>query len=173
MNHLSIEELVHFNSLESDYDKAYYLVSILFAGKTDKEGEPYIGHLVRVASRVEGYNTKVAALLHDAVEDIPGFTFEDLDELGFNEEVIELVRLVTKDPNLSYHERISKILESGNNEAIELKYSDMSDNINPERLSRLDEETRNRLYNKYKDEYQRLEKKLTEIKQERKRRQLW
>ena len=156
MNHLTIEELAFFNTLPNEYEKAYYLVSILFKDKTDKEGEPYIGHLTRVSDHVENMNTKIAALLHDVVEDIPNFTFTDLEELGFNEEVIELVRLVTKDESLPYHERITKIIASGNVEAIKLKYADMSDNADEERLSKLEYDVQERLRKKYSGELLRL-----------------
>ncbi len=162
MNHLTKDELAKFNELDDDYDKAYYLVSILFKDKKDKEGEPYIGHLTRVASKVNEKNTKVAALLHDSVEDIEGFTFEDLKELGFNDEIIELVRYVTKKDGEAYHDKISSILNSNNDEAIKLKYADMSDNYNEERLSKLDIEIQTKLRNKYQNEYIRLESYLKE-----------
>ena len=163
MNHLTIEELAFFNTLPNEYEKAYYLVSILFKDIKDKAGNPYLGHLTRVSDKVDNMNTKIAALLHDSVEDIPNFTFEDLKQLGFNDEIITLVKLVTKDSNLSYHERITKIIESGNIEAIKLKYADMSDNYNFDRINQLDQKTKNHLINKYQNEIVRLKEYLDNI----------
>ncbi len=157
--------------ITDDYKRSLKLVEYLFKNKTDKEGEPYINHLLRVSNKLSNPNTKIAGLLHDTVEDT-STTFDDLKALGFNKEIIDVVRLVTNEPNTislnkekwqeKYHNKITKILESGNIEAIKLKYSDMSDNFNQERLNKLDEKTRNHLINKYKDEIIRLEDYLKE-----------
>ena len=154
--------------IEDDYERALVLVRILFKDKTDKEGKPYIGHLLRVSGKLKNKNTQIAGLLHDVVEDIPGFTFDDLRELNFNEEIITLVQLVTKEPSSSnenkkelYHNKITSILESDNIEAVKLKYSDMSDNFDENRLNNLDEATKNRLIDKYQGEILRLRKHLT------------
>ena len=157
---MNLEEL---NTIKDSYQRAHKLVSILFKDKTDKEGEPYIGHLERVSNKLTKDNTRIAGLLHDIVEDTD-LTFDDLKKLNFNKEIIELVRLVTKDPNTTetYHERITSIIESKNIEAIKLKYSDMTDNCNMERLNKLDEEKRNYFINKYQPEIIRLENILKE-----------
>lgn len=149
--------------IEDDYERAYQLVSLKFKDKTDKEGEPYINHLIRVSEKLNNKNTKIAGLLHDIVEDTD-ITFEDLKDLNFNEEIIELVRIVTNDPNKkeTYHEKITSIIETNNIEAIKLKYSDMSDNSNLERLNKLEEEIKQRLINKYQPEIIRLESILKE-----------
>jgi len=164
MDNLSENEINKIKTIENLYDRAFYLVSILFKDIKDKEGQPYINHLIRVSEKVEEKDTKVAALLHDAVEDIPGMTFDYLKELGFNDNIISLVKLVTKDRDnkKSYHDEISNILSSNNIEAIKLKYADMSDNYNSERLSRLDDNMRIHLENKYKDEIIRIKNYLEE-----------
>lgn len=156
MNYQSLLEI------KDDYQRAYQLVSILFQDKTDKEGEPYIGHLERVSNKLTKENTRIAGLLHDVVEDTE-LTFNDLRKLNFNEEIIELVNLVTNTTkDKSYHDKITSIIESNNIEAIKLKYSDMSDNANPERLSKLPEEKRNYFINKYQPELIRLKNILKE-----------
>ncbi len=156
MNYQSLLEI------KDDYQRAHQLVSILFQDKTDKEGEPYIGHLERVSNKLTKENTRIAGLLHDVVEDTE-LTFDDLRNLNFNEEIIELVNLVTNTTkDKSYHDKITSIIESNNIEAIKLKYSDMSDNANPERLSKLPEDKRNHFINKYQPELIRLENILKE-----------
>lgn len=157
--------------ITNDYERSLKLVEYLFRNKKDKEGDPYIDHLLRVSNKLSNPNTKVAGLLHDTVEDTR-VTFDDLKSLGFNDEIITMVKLVTNDKtNItlskkawleSYHNKITRILESNNIEAIKLKYSDMSDNFNQERLSKLDEKTRTHLVNKYQGEIVRLESYLKE-----------
>lgn len=157
--------------ITDDYKRSLKLVEYLFRNKKDKEGEPYINHLLRVSNKLSNQNTKIAGLLHDIVEDTK-VTFNDLKSLGFNDEIITLVKLVTNDKLTiklnkkawleDYHNKITKILESNNIEAIKLKYSDMSDNFNQERLNRLDEKTKKHLTNKYQPEIIRLEEYLKE-----------
>ena len=161
---LTTEEIISIKNISDDYSRALALVEKLFATKTDKEGEPYIGHLLRVSDKLTNINTKIAGLLHDVVEDIEDFTFDDLRELNFNEEIITLVNIVTKDNEnkISYHDRISKIIDTNNIEAIKLKYSDITDNYDMNRLNKLDDKTKNYLINKYKDEVIRLENILKE-----------
>src|SRR5438477_7402644 len=53
------------------------------AGQTDKlGGMPYALHPLRVMNRVEGEHAKMAAVLHDVVEDTP-VTADDLRRAGF------------------------------------------------------------------------------------------
>lgn len=170
MKNLSKSQIQKLIEITDDYERALYLVSILFSDKKDKAGCPYINHLIRVSISVNEKNTKVAALLHDTVEDIEDFTLEDLKKFGFNDEVITLVKWVTKDKyekeytkeekRKIYHNKITSILQSGNIEAVKLKYADMSDNFNPDRLKALDEKTKERLTNKYKEEIIRLKEYL-------------
>ena len=161
---LTKDELTIIKNISDDYSRALALVEKLFATKTDKEGEPYIGHLLRVSNKLTNINTKIAGLLHDVVEDIEDFTFDDLRSLNFNEEIITLVNIVTNDKTkkTSYPDKITKIIETNNIEAIKLKYSDITDNYDMNRLNKLDEITKNRLINKYKDQVIRLENVLKE-----------
>ena len=160
---LTKEEKTSIKNITDDYLRAKSLVEKLFDGMTDKEGEPYINHLLRVSNKLTNKNTKIAGLLHDVVEDIEDFTFDDLRYFNFNEEIITLVSIVTNPKELSsYHDKITKIIETNNIEAIKLKYSDMTDNYDMNRLNKLDEKTNNKLINKYKDDLIRLKKILKE-----------
>ncbi len=151
----------HIKEIKDDYERAYELVKYLFKDKKDKEGAPYIEHLERVSSKLVKENTKIAGLLHDTVEDTE-LSFDDLKELNFNDEIIELVYLVTNIKAQSYHDKITSIIESNNIEAIKLKYSDMSDNFNQERLNKLDKKQKEYLINKYQPQIIRLENILKE-----------
>ena len=164
--YLTEEEYNKLISIEDEYEKADFLINILFKDIYDSNGEKYIGHLYRVSEGVENEKTKVAGLLHDTVEDIKGVTFDDLLEVGFSPEVVDIVRVVTLDKAdkelseeeriLFYEDQITKVIESKNYEAIKLKFSDMSDNFNEDRIKELDEEKKNYLIRKYSKQYYRL-----------------
>lgn len=143
--------------------KCDLLVTKLFDGRTDKEESPYVGHLIRVSSRLKNEDEKCAALLHDTLEDIEGMTPETLLYLNIPQNIIDIVLLVTKTKGVSYEEEINKIISSGNVGAIRVKYSDMSDNSDPNRLAKLDEEARTRLYNKYQPQLKKLKKEIEKI----------
>ena len=82
--------------------------------------------------------------------------------------IIEVLKLVTKkehEKNISkskklelYNEEIDNIINSNNEIAIELKYSDMSDNFNKERLKLLDKDMQEWLTLKYGQNIKKLEK---------------
>ena len=154
--YLSKEELDEIANMKDEYDKALALVTILFKNKVDKENIPYVEHLKRVSDLVINKDTKVSALLHDTLEDINGITYDDLINIGFKKEIVDIVKIVTMDDSKSYHDFITSILESNNIEAIKLKYADMMDNTNKERISKLDIDTRKKLENKYYPELERL-----------------
>ncbi len=113
---------------------AEYLVEQLFAKVKDKAGEPYIGHLRRVADGVR-QRLKAAALMHDVLEDIKGWTAQDLLDIGFSAYTVRCVEAVTKQPGEKYFDamvRVGRTLP-----AIFIKRSDLRDNSNLLRLPRL------------------------------------
>lgn len=158
-------EVLKFKKINDDYDRAYQLVSYLFRDKTDKAGVPYIDHLICVSEMLDSVNTRIAGLLHDVVEDISDFTLDDLRTLGFSNDVVEIVKIVTKDKTRkkSYHDWITEIIETNNIEALKVKYADIMDHLNLERLNRLDEEKRCYFINKYQEEACRLKKVLITV----------
>jgi len=161
LNYLSEEEYNIIKHEKDLYKKALSLVTILFKEKKDKEGDPYLNHLLRVSNNVENANTKVAALLHDTVEDITNVRYEDLMEIGFPKKIVDIVKIVTtEDKEKAYHDKITSIIDTNNIEAIKLKYADMCDNSDPERTIKLDKETQERLHKKYDGELKRLKEKI-------------
>lgn len=78
-------------------EKAIEIAAKAHAGQTDKGGEPYILHPLRVMLRVNNNLERMAAVLHDVVED-SDITFENLVQEGFPTEVIEAVAALTKLP---------------------------------------------------------------------------
>ena len=78
---------------------------------------------------------------------------------------MEIVRIVTKDKTKkqSYHDWITDIIETGNVDALKVKYADIMDHLSLERLDKLDRVKRSYFINKYKDEATRLEKVLMNV----------
>ena len=148
------EYYLRFNNL---YDRALLLVSDLFKDKRDKAGDPYINHLIRVSVKLDTDELRIAGLLHDVLEDTD-VNKEMLSELGFSKRIIEIVSGVTNIKGLDYDSKIKKIIDNGDIDVIKLKYSDMSDNADEGRLSRLSVVTRNKLVKKYKNNLILLEK---------------
>jgi (p)ppGpp synthase/HD superfamily hydrolase len=115
-------------------------------GQLDKSGKPYWQHPLRVMYRLGEHATEAerhAALLHDVIEDCP-VTYDDLRARGYSEEVIEIVRLVSKDPRdgMTYRQWTTAIAESGNVQAMRVKLADLADNMSPARLKSLPPEMR-------------------------------
>lgn len=154
------EELIDLKKEKNLLLKCERLVTRLFAERKDKEGAPYLGHLKRVSASLENFDEKCAGLLHDSIEDILEVDERTLKYLEIPENIIEMVLIVTKDKNLTYPERIDKIINSNNLGAIRLKYADMKDNMDYNRLKKLDEDTRRKLIKKYKTQLPKLEKVL-------------
>ena len=163
------------------FPRCFNLVYLLFENKCDKEGKPYINHLINVSYSM-GYDYDldgmIVGLLHDVVEDIDGVTFNDLLEFGVKEELIEVLKLVTNDnhdKNLSehdklriYNEKIDSIINSENNLAIGLKYYDMKDNFNDERLKHLSKELQSWFKLKYETNLKKLEVAKNKCEEKRK-----
>ena len=128
--------------------EAVSLAARLHGAQTDKLGEPYLGHLVRVMLRLPteaSDDEKVAALLHDVIEDVPDGS-RLLAEAGVPARVIGLVATLTRRDGEDYDAFIDRIAGTP---ARRVKRADVEDNSDPGRLARLPAETRERLLKKY------------------------
>ncbi len=72
-------------------------------------------------------NTRIAAVLHDTVEDC-GLTLADIDA-SFGPEVRRLVDAMTKRDGEIFTDRIDRCIEEGGEEAVRIKIADMEDNL--------------------------------------------
>jgi len=81
----------------STVEGALQLVIEAHAGQVDKQGHPYILHLVRVGASLWrfGDDAVIAGLLHDVVED-SAVTLQDLANYGASPAVVSAVASVTK-----------------------------------------------------------------------------
>lgn len=115
--------------------------------QVDKAGLPYVLHPLHIAEEMENETSTIVALLHDVVED-GNLTFDTLSQLGFSEQVVESLKVLTHDKNTDYFEYIQKI--SSNPIATKVKLSDLKHNSDLSRLDKIEEEdiTRTEKYKK-------------------------
>lgn len=134
-------------------EKAIQIAVKAHKGQKDKAGQPYILHLLRVMNKGQTATEKICGVLHDLVEDTK-WTFNDLQKEGFNNEVIEVLKCVTKtSDNENYEDFINRVIT--NPIAVKVKLNDLKDNMNIARLTEIKSKDAQRL-NKYIKAYNQL-----------------
>lgn len=136
---------------------AIYMTSIAFRYTKDKNGAPYVLHCLEVMNGVKdrGYEVMSAGVMHDMVEDIPGFTLEYLRTLPeFSPRMVELVDLMTKRENQTYDEYIERL--SNDPDAVAIKMADLRHNSQIGRLPGFEKKDFDRL-EKYHKTYKKLQ----------------
>lgn len=111
-------------------------------GQKDRNGAPYILHPLRVMARLETDAEKTVAILHDVVEDT-NWTFEQLAEHGFPNEILEPLRCVTKREGEEYEDFVKR--SASNDLARRVKLADLEDNMDIRRLSSISDKDVERL----------------------------
>lgn len=100
-------------------------------GQVDKAGDPYILHPLRMMFAVESEHEKIAAVLHDVVEDTP-WTFEQLRAEGFPAAVVTALEHLTRREGEDY---MAFVERAGRDPvARRVKLADLEDNM---RLTRI------------------------------------
>lgn len=97
----------------------------------DKSGLPYVFHPFHLADQMNDENTTIVALLHDIVEDTD-YTLKDLRKMGYNEEVLGAIELMTHGDDVPYMDYVAKIKE--NPIAKKVKLADLRHNSDITRL---------------------------------------
>ena len=100
----------------------------------DKSGMPYVFHPFHLAEQMTDEITVTVALLHDVVED-SDYTLEDLRRLGFPEEVVGAVALMTHTEGVPYMDYVAKIKKNPIAKAVKL--ADLAHNSDATRLETL------------------------------------
>ena len=103
-------------------------------GQLDKAGQPYIHHPLRVMQNAQHPDAKIAAVLHDILEDT-ATSVTDLRSLGFDENIIHAVLAVTKQDGESRFQAVQRTVK--NPIACEVKLADLSDNMDLSRLPKI------------------------------------
>lgn len=122
--------------------KAMQIAYKAHAGAVDKSGVPYIFHPSHLAEQMETEHEVIVALLHDVVED-SDITMEDLAAAGFPQDVLDAIRLLTRDKETPYLEYIAHLKE--NPLAKKVKMADLRHNSDVTRLEGIDAEAGKRL----------------------------
>lgn len=117
-------------------ERAIEIAARVHAGQRDKAGEPYILHPLRVMLSLGGKYERMAAILHDVVEDTP-VTREDLEREGFPPEVLEAVDALTKREGERRLDAAARAVRNPIARAVKL--ADLKDNMDLSRLPDLTE----------------------------------
>ena len=120
----------------------------------DKSGMPYVFHPFHLAEQMKDENTTIVALLHDVIEDTD-YTFDDLKTFGFDDVIIDALKLMTHDESVPYMEYVMAI--KTNPIARAVKLADLQHNSDLSRLDVIDEKALKR-----KDKYMEAIKLLEE-----------
>lgn len=122
-------------------NKAIEIAAKAHAGQSDKGGNPYILHPLRVMMNCESEIEKICAVLHDVIEDAE-ITFDTLKSEGFSEDILNALHCLTKQNGESYDDFISRILT--NEIACKVKLADLLDNMNLSRIKNPNEKDKER-----------------------------
>lgn len=130
--------------------KAIKLMFEKHKNQVDKSGIPYVFHPWHVAEQMKDENSVLVALMHDLLEDTD-VTLDDIEELGFDSDVVNALSLMTHDKNMDYFDYVRRL--ANNDLARRVKLADLEHNMD---FSRLDPETR--LQPKRIEKYQKYKK---------------
>lgn len=104
--------------------------------QVDKSGMPYVFHPFHLAEQMSDERSTIVALLHDVIEDTE-YTFEDFRKMGFEDEVIEALVLMTHDDSVPYMTYVAAIKQNPIAKAVKL--ADLEHNSGLSRLDIIDE----------------------------------
>lgn len=113
-------------------EKAIEIAARAHAGQVDKAGEPYIFHPLRLMLSITTDYERMAAVLHDVVEDT-SVSLKDLKSEGFPEEVLEAIAALTKTEGESRLEAARRAAR--NPIARTVKLADVKDNMDLTRIA--------------------------------------
>ncbi|MDR0309579.1 MAG: HD domain-containing protein [Candidatus Methanoplasma sp.] len=112
-------------SFQQDYEKALHIAVKAHDGQKDMSGNNYVLHPIAVSGYCMTERAKIAALLHDVVEDTD-VTLDDLREAGFGDDIVTAVDCVSKrdgEETIDYLKRVAT-----DDIATEVKFADMRHN---------------------------------------------
>lgn len=118
-------------------EHALLIAALAHAGQKDKGGQPYVLHPLRMMLKLETEQERMVALLHDVLEDTE-VTLEELQEAGFDEQVLQAVQDLTRMPG---EDRMQAARRAAANPlALQVKLVDNADNLSPGRIAEPDAE---------------------------------
>ena len=114
-------------------------------GQVDLNGEPYVLHPLRVMMKLESVEEKMVGVLHDVLEETD-FQFDNLCNIGYSQDVVKAVDVITRRESEDYFEYIQRV--KANPLARAAKIADLEDNMDLSRLRKLSDKDYDRM-NKY------------------------
>jgi (p)ppGpp synthase/HD superfamily hydrolase len=136
----------------SSLDRAIRIAVKAHKHQTDKYGNPYILHPLRVMGMGRTDEERIVGVLHDVVEDTD-WTFEDLRLAGFSKRITTALDCVTKREGEDYDDFVARTRT--NPLAVRVKLNDLTDNMDIRRMNEVQEKDVKRL-NKYLNAYRLL-----------------
>lgn len=133
----------------SNLNVAIKIAAEAHMGQSDKAGDPYILHPLRVMMQLDTETERIVGVLHDVLED----TTVDVTELlkqGFSGQVIEAMDSVTRRKEESYFEFIQRAKRNPIGKKV--KIADLKDNMDWNRIKEPTEEDMKRMQ-KYQKAY--------------------
>ena len=115
----------------SDLERAIAICVEAHRGQRQKDGLPYALHPLALAQAVGPVKAKIAAVLHDVVEDTD-WTLAALEAEGFAPAVIRALALLTHDDGSPYPDYVERIAR--NALAREVKLADLEHNMDLRRI---------------------------------------
>ena len=113
-------------------ERAIEIAAKAHSGQIDKAGQPYVLHPLRLMLAVNTPQERMAAVLHDVVEDTT-VTLSELAQEGFPPEVVAAVKSLTKLPGESRIEAAHRA--AANPVARAVKLADVTDNMDLSRIA--------------------------------------
>lgn len=120
-----------YNASMSTLERAIEIAAKAHRGQIDKAGQPYILHPLRVMLRMKSDHERMAAVLHDVVEDTD-VTLEQLRQEGFPAEVVAAVDALTKRPGETRRQAAQRA--GADPIALEVKLADNAENSDLSRI---------------------------------------
>ena len=117
----------------STLERAIAIAAEAHAGQMDRAAAPYIMHPLRVMMAMpKDPSYRIAAVLHDVLEDCPAWTAERLDDEGFSGLTVAAVLSVTRRPGEAYSSLIARAAADPIGRVVKL--ADLRDNMNLSRI---------------------------------------
>ena len=126
----------------ADLEEAIRIAVEAHRGQKDRVGAPYILHPLRIMFRMQTDAERMAAVLHDVVEDTE-WTLEGLRERGFDADVVDAVDHLTKRDGEPYEAFVER--SAAHPVARRVKIADLEDNMDVRRTGGLGEKDVERL----------------------------
>ena len=113
-------------------DLAIQIAEKAHEGQLDKADQPYILHPLTVMAQMDDVESKIVAVLHDAIED-SDLTITELSQQGFPELITEAISAITKLDGELYDDYLLRVM--GNAIAIKVKIADVQHNMDISRIA--------------------------------------